>query len=149
MDKLPPNAHYQNALGDIAREHFRDGGLFYIDLWPVSGLFITNVSPNVATQIHANPEISMQRPTLLPRFFRPICGGPSLFDLPEQKWRPWRTVFTKGFNTEQVLSLVPGMVNETLIYCETLKRLAAKGELFYLDPVTLRFTIDVIGKTIL
>ena len=91
----------------------------------------------------------MQRPTLLPRFFRPICGGPSLFDMPEVKWRPWRAVFTRGFNAEQVLSLIPEMVNETLVYCETLKGLAAKGDLFYLDPVTLRFTIDVIGKTIL
>ena len=149
MDKLPQNAHYQNSFGDIAREHFPKGGLFYLDLWPVSGLFIINVSPNVATQIHANPEIFMQRPSLLPRFFRTICGGPSLFDMPEIQWRPWRSVFTRGFNAEQVHSLVLGMVDEILVYCETLKGLASQGELFFLDPVTLRFTIDVIGKTIL
>lgn len=149
IDKLPQNAHYQNAFGDIAREHFSREGAFYLDLWPVSGLFFTVVSPKVADQIHANPDMSMERPSLLPRFFKPICGGPSLFDLPEKKWRPWRAVFSKGFSADHILSLVPSMVDETVVYCETLQSLALDGSLFYLDPTTLRFTIDVIGKAIL
>ncbi|MCJ1310707.1 hypothetical protein MMC25_004373 [Agyrium rufum] len=41
------------------------------------------------------------------------------------------------------------MVDETAVYCETLMQMARKGEMFYLDLTTLRFTIDVIGKTIL
>lgn len=123
--------------------------MFYIDLWPVSGLFLINVSPNVAIQIHANPEISMERPSLLPRFFKPICGGPSMFDLPEKKWKPWRAIFSRAFSADYVLSLVPDMVDETVVYCETLKSLALKDKMIFLDPTTLRFTIDVIGKTIL
>lgn len=149
IDKLPRNAHYQSAFGDIARQHFANEGVFYIDLWPVSGLFLIVVSPNVATQIHANPGMSMERPSLLPRFFKPICGGPSMFDLPEKKWRPWRAVFSRGFSADHNLSLVPSMVDETVTYCETLHNLARKGDLFFLDPMTLRFTIDVIGKTVL
>lgn len=149
IDKLPQNAHYQNALGDIAREHFSKEGAFYLDLWPVSGLFLAVVSPKVAEQIHANPDMSMERPSLLPRFFKPICGGPSLFDLPEKKWRPWRAVFSKGFSADHILSLVPSMVDETAVYCETLQSLALDRSMFYLDPTTLRFTIDVIGKAIL
>lgn len=149
IDKLPRNAHYQSAFGDIAREHFSKEGVFYVDLWPVTGLFLIVVSPNVATQIHANAKISMERPSLLPRFFKPICGGPSMFDLRESKWRPWRAVFSRGFGADHILSLVPGMVDETTTYCQTLETLALKNELFYLDPTTLRFTLDVIGKTIL
>lgn len=149
IDKLPRKAHYQSAFGDIARQHFSIEGAFYIDLWPVSGLFLINVSPNVATQIHANPGMSMERPPLLPRFFKPICGGPNMFDLPEKKWRPWRAVFSRGFSADHIFSLVPGMVDETVTYCKTLHNLALKGDMFYLDPTTLRFTIDVIGKTIL
>lgn len=149
INKLPRNAHYQSAFGDVAREHFSKEGVFYIDLWPVSGLFLAVVSPNVATQIHANPGMSMERPSLLPRFFKPICGGPSMFDLPEKKWKPWRAVFSRGFSAEHILSLVPGMVDETITYCEILRSLALKGDMFYLDPTTLRFTMDVIGRTIL
>lgn len=91
----------------------------------------------------------MERPSLLPRFFKPICGGPNLFDLPEKKWRPWRSIFSKGFSTDHILSLVPSMVDETVVYCETLQSLTLDGSMFYLDPTTLRFTIDVIGKAIL
>ena len=149
IGKLPRSAHYQNALGDIAREHFSKEGLFYLDLWPVSGLFLVVVSPNVAAQMHANPAMSMQRPSLLPRFFKPICGGPNMFDLPEKEWRPWRAIFSKGFSADHVLSLVPGMVDETTVYCSTLRTLALKKTMFYLDTTTLRFTIDVIGKTVL
>lgn len=38
IDKLPPNGHYQSALGDVAQEHFK--GVFCIDLWPVSILLL-------------------------------------------------------------------------------------------------------------
>lgn len=41
------------------------------------------------------------------------------------------------------------MVDETTVYCNTLRALALKKTMFYLDPTTLRFTIDVIGKTVL
>ena len=120
-----------------------------MDLWPVSGLLFVNVSPHVANQIHVNPAISMQRPALLPRWFNPICGGPSLFDMREHEWKRWRGVFSKASNPEHTLSLVPSMVDETLVYCDNLKDMAEKGEIFKLDLLTLRFTIDVIGKTIL
>jgi hypothetical protein len=93
---LPPNAHYQSALGDIAREHFSREGVYYLDLWPVSGLFHVVVSSHVANQIHANSIMSIERPSLLRRFFRPICGGPSMFDLPKAKWKPWRAILSKG-----------------------------------------------------
>lgn len=67
----------------------------------------------------------------------------------EADWRPWRAVFTKGFNTDHFLSLVPGMVKESRVYVETLKELARKGDTFYLDIISLRFMMDMIGKTIL
>jgi cytochrome P450 len=149
MKKLPPKGHYQLALGDIAREHFPSEGLFYLDLWPVSTIFLVNVSPNVSNQIHANPALSMDKHEMLTRFFKPICGGPCLFDLREKDWKPWRVIFSRGFSPEYILSLVPHMVDETVVYCDTLKSLASKGEMFCLDLKTRRFLIDLIGKTIL
>ena len=150
LDALPKGAHYQYAFGDIARKYFADEGVFYLDLWPVSGLFLTVVSPQVAIQAtQTNPNISSERPSLLRRFFKPIAGGPNLFDLPEKEWKPWRTIFNKGFSADHVLTLVPGMVEETLLYQETLRGLARRQEMFFLDPITLRFTMDLVGRTIL
>ena len=69
--------------------------------------------------------------------------------MPEPEWRPWRGVFTKGFNNEHFVSHLPGMIEETKTYAETLRKFAKTGEMFYLDPVTLRFMMDMIGKTLL
>lgn len=82
-------------------------------------------------------------------FFKPICGGPSMFDLPEKERKPWRAIISKAFSADQNLSLVPGMVDKTLVYMDILRALSLKNWMFYLDPKTLRFTIDVIGRTIL
>jgi hypothetical protein len=127
-DALPKGAHYQYMFADIARKHFVKEGLFYIDLWPMSGLFMIVVSPTAATQAtQTNANLSMERPALLPRFFKPIAGGLNLFDLPEKDWKPWRAIFNKGFNTDHVMSLVPGIVKETIIYSETLRDLLEKA----------------------
>ena len=149
MDALPKDAHYQLAFGDIFRKRFSREGAFYIDLWPLSGLYLAVISPTAAIQATQTSGISCERPRLLERFFKPIAGGPNLFDLIESDWRPWRAVFNKGFSTDHILSLVPAMISTTRIYCDTLQKLAKKNELFFLDPVTLRFTMDLIGKTLL
>ena len=149
LDALPPNGHYQYAFGDIGREHFAKEGCFYLDAWPVTGLLIVNFSAQVAAQVLHSGAIAMNRPSLLPRFFKPIAGGRNIFDLGEKDWRPWRAVFIKGFNNEQVSSLVPGMVKEAQTYRRNLKQLVEKGEVFALEAITLRFSMDLTGKTIL
>lgn len=137
-------------FADIAREHFQSEGLFYIDMWPASGMMIIVTSPLVAAQIaQTNAKICYERAFILRRFFKPIAGGPNLFDMGEKEWRPWRGIFTKGFGTEQVTNLVPHVLKETEVYKERLRGLARKEEMFYLDLVTLRFTMDMIGQTIL
>lgn len=137
-------------FADIAHEHFQSEGLFYVDLWPASGMMIIVTSPIVAAQVaQTNPDICHDRAFMLTRFFKPIAGGPNLFDMAEREWRPWRTIFNKGFSTEQVTNLIPHVLEETIVYKKKLRDLAKEKQMFYLDLVTLRFTIDIIGQTIL
>ncbi|CAG8949870.1 hypothetical protein HYFRA_00004198 [Hymenoscyphus fraxineus] len=150
VDKLPPEAHYLYPISDIYLENFQKEGAFYLDMWPINPLFLAVFSPDTATSVtQTNPHICSQRPETLPDFFKPIAGGPNLFDMPESDWKAWRGVFNKGFNTEHCQSLVPGMVKQTLIFRETMREHARKGDIFYLDTTTLRFMIDMIGQTIL
>ncbi|KAM7222488.1 sterigmatocystin biosynthesis P450 monooxygenase [Rhypophila decipiens] len=150
LDRLPSDAHYEYGFATIAEDEFRDTGAFYMDLWPMSGLFLTVVSPQMATEItQVNPALTSERPKLLRDFLKPITGGLTIFDLDEVDWKPWRATFNKGFQADRILSLVPAMVQETQVYADTLRALAAKGEMCFLEPVTLRFTIDMIGKTVL
>lgn len=113
-------------------------------------MMIVVTSPIVAAQVaQTNMEICYERAFMLRRFFKPIAGGPNLFDMAEREWRPWRAIFAKGFSTEHVTSLVPHVLRETKVYKERLRKLAREGEMFYLDLVTLRFMSDVMGRTIL
>lgn len=137
-------------FSDIYQESFEDTGVFYLDMWPLSLLFLAVFSPKtaiMATQTH--PDIASRKPDLLPAFFKPIAGGLNLFDLPVAEWKPLRALFSKGFNTQHSISLVPGMVKQAQVYVETLRDYATRGDLCFLDTITLRFAMDMIGKTIL
>lgn len=57
--------------------------------------------------------------------------------------------FNPGFSQGHVIKLVPDMVRETLEYRDLLKTYAEAGDLFQLDEVTLWFTLDLIGATVL
>lgn len=147
---MPRDVHYQLGFATIAREQFYETGAFYMDLWPMSGLLFAVVSPKIGMEItQQNPRLTSERPKLLRQFLKPITGGSTLIDMEEKEWKPWRGIFNKAFHSDRVMSLVPDIVQEVLVYAQTLRGLAETGELCFLDPITLRFTIDVIGKTIL
>ncbi|KAJ4347925.1 uncharacterized protein N0V89_009297 [Didymosphaeria variabile] len=150
LDRHPKDAHYQFGFAAIAREKFASEGAFYMDLWPMSGLFLTVTSPKVATEItQTNPKLTSDRPQLLRRFLKPITGGLTIFDLDEKDWKPWRAVFNKGFHSERMYGLVPNMVEEVQVFAGALRDHAARDQLCFLDPITLRFTIDMIGRSIM
>ncbi len=150
MDTLPKDAHQNLAFGEAARRYFADEGAYYIDLWPFSEPMLIVVSAALATQATQTlANIAAQRPHFLRSWFRPITGGPSIFDMPEADWKPWRAIFNRAFSPVHLLSLVPGMVAEAGIYCDVLRQHARDGDMFFLDPMTLRYMMDVIGRNML
>lgn len=71
------------------RHHFIDEGVYYIDMWPISGVFLIVTSPGVAVHaMQVSRSLAIEKPSLLRRFFKPIIGFPSLFDMPEKEWKP-------------------------------------------------------------
>jgi hypothetical protein len=51
LDRIPKDAHYQYAFGEIGLEHFSDTGAYYMDLWPMTGATLLIISPTVGTQV--------------------------------------------------------------------------------------------------
>jgi hypothetical protein len=150
LDRLPKDAHYHYAPAEIGTEHFAETGAYYLDLWPMTGITLIIISPKIGTQVtQTNPRVNCKRPKLLSRFFLPITGGPSMFDVDEAAWKPWRAVFNKGFHSDHINSLVPGIVEDVSVYANTLHNAATGGKMIFLEPMTLRFMMDIIGKTIL
>ena len=150
INTLPADAHKMLVFGEILHRFFPQRGLYYIDLWPFSEPFLIVMKPTIAIQAtQTNLKVATERPPALSAWFLPLAGGPNLFDLPGKDWKPWRAVFNKGFSADHLLSLVPNMVEEILVYRETLQQHAQRGTMFCLDPITLRLMMDLIGRTVL
>jgi cytochrome P450 len=64
-------------------------------------------------------------------------------------WKKWRSIFNPGFATAHLMSLVPGIVDDGLVYADVLDEHAGSGKVFRLEEATTRLTIDVIGKVVL
>ena len=69
-----------------------------------------------------------------------------MFDMREHGWKPWRAVFSRAFSTEHVLSLVPDMVEETRMYCETTLRERFGVE--HCSSSAIAFKKNVIGDIV-
>ena len=143
MDSLPDDAHPFYVFGEASRKF---SGLYYLDLWPFSPPFLMVTSATAAAQVTQHTSLAFDRPLALQDWFLPITGGPTLFDMPEKEWKPWRAIFSPGFSNTYLTGLIPHMVEETMVYSAILKAHAKKRDIFELDTTTLWFTMDLIGR---
>lgn len=143
IDGLPKDAHPFYVFGEASRKF---SGMYYLDLWPFSPPFLMVTSATAAAQATQQNPIALNRPLPLQDWFLPITGGPTLFDMPETEWKSWRALFNPGFSNSYLTSLIPQIVEETMVYRDVLSEHARKGDIFRLDATTLWFTMDLIGR---
>jgi sterigmatocystin biosynthesis cytochrome P450 monooxygenase len=125
----------------MAREHgFR--GLFYVDLYPAAEPMLFIIDPTVATQVH-----NVARHPFSNHFLRGLVGTKSVFSTDGKEWQAQRSWFAPAFSMSHLITLVPGMVEETLIFREKLTEYAVSGETFSMLELAMRLTIDVISRS--
>ena len=66
-----------------------------------------------------------------------------------QQWKVLRAIFNPGFSASHLISLVPLIVDSTLVFLDILREKAQTGELISLDTYSTRYTIDIIGKIVM
>lgn len=146
LEQFPANAHKVYGFGAISRKF---NGAYYLDLWPAATPFLVVTSPTLAHQAMQTTRISIEKPDDLRTWFKSLTGGTSMFDARPEEWRGLRNLFRSGFSNNHLMTLAPMLVKETLVYCQTLRAHAEKGDMIYLDPITLRFVIDIVGQLLL
>ncbi|KAL8963213.1 MAG: hypothetical protein Q9183_005040, partial [Haloplaca sp. 2 TL-2023] len=72
-----------------------------------------------------------------------------MVSLEGKEWKTWRSIFNPGFASGHLMSLVSGMVADTLLFINTLADHAANGTIFKLEDAATRLTVDIIGKVVL
>lgn len=147
MSKLPNDIHGHALPRQISKTYPNLGPLFYVDTWPFGPSILAVLSANGADQItvaHSLPKF-----TMLHEYVKPMTGGMDLISLEGQEWKFWRTVFNPGFSANHLMTMVPQMLKDIVVFCEILKERAASGEVFALDPVTINLNLDIIGRLVL
>ena len=148
MDKLqktiPPEANVFSALEPLVKDH-ADVEMFLMDLWPAFEQVLMITGPDIAIQ--ASTKYDLPKPRNQQNSFRPIVGGPSFITMNDVQWKQWRSIFSPGFSASHMLSLVPSIVDSMDVFCEILETHVGKKDVFSLDDMATRLTMDVILKT--
>jgi len=147
LSSIPQDCNPFLVFGEVSKAF--PLGVFYLDIWPFGSPFLIVTSLNAATQATQQTEIAYNRPPELLKDFKPITGGPNLFSMPEEDWKPLRAMFNPGFSHQSVSEFIEHIVEESLVYRRILAGHAEERNLVDLDTATLRFTMDLIGRTVL
>lgn len=103
-------------------------------------------TPSAAAQVQA---FELEKPSLLCAPLDTLTGGPSLITMRGPTWKKWRTLFNPGFSAGYMMGLTPAIADEVAVFCDLLRERVRQGEVFQLEDLTLRLTIDVIGSVTL
>ncbi|KAL8656067.1 MAG: hypothetical protein Q9210_000505 [Variospora velana] len=93
--------------------------------------------------------VQIPKAKTLRSFLQPLTGGEDLVTFEGDTWKRWRRIFNPGFSAAHVASLIPGMIEEAEVFKNALVEHATKGDLFYLEHLTLNLTIDIIGRVVM
>lgn len=144
---LPSLAH-GNYLGDEVRKRYPDlNTAFYLDNWPFSPLVLIVLDPDMMYQLtQAN---SLPKHEGLRHFVHPLTGGEVLVTMEGPVWKRWRAILNPGFSLNNIMNLVPSIIEEMMIFKNILQAHAENGDMFQMEELSLNLTIDIIGRVVM
>ena len=144
---LPSDLHSHCRPEYVRRTMPGPPPFFYLDPWPFAKPVLVIADPLTAFQVTQGS--SPPKHDVVHKFLLAIAGDNSLITLEGKKWKTWRGIFNPGFSTGHLMTLVPGIVEDGLQFCEILQSHAKKGDVFQMEEVATRLTVDVIGRVVL
>lgn len=148
MAKMPPRTSPQLVPLFLAREYpdLCDSGLVYVDAWPISAPMLAVFHPDMMAQF--TQETSLPKHKMMHREFMPFTQCNDLVNQEGTAWKTWRGIFNPGFSAKNLVSFVPEMVEEIMIFRDWLKSVAASGDVVTLEDQAKKVTIDIINRAV-
>ncbi|KAF2726486.1 cytochrome P450 [Polyplosphaeria fusca] len=136
-------------IADQVRQRYPDlNAAFYLDVWPFSRPVLAILDPDMMHQLTQQGKEVAKDPGLR-TFLQPLTGKEDLVTMEGATWKRWRSIFNPGFSANHITSLIPDMVDKVLVFRDILAGKAQSGELFHLEQLTLKLTIDIIGGAVM
>jgi len=111
-------------------------------IYPCSRMLIAD--DEVAEKILHTDNLPKHLPTY--DFMVPIIGKTSLVTVTGDYWRKIRKMFSPAFAASHLETLVPGMVEEALVFMDVLTEAAEKSKVLRLGERLPALTMDVIAR---
>ena len=147
MSKLPLDVHGHVLPHQIQQAVPELGPVFYIDTWPFGPPMLAVAAPDQVfqfTQAHSLPKFHA-----LGDYLRPMTGGNNLATMEGKEWKSWRNIFSPGFSSGHLITLVPEIMKDVSVFCEILRERAKQPSIFLMDPLTTKLSLDVICRVTL
>ncbi|KAL7908098.1 cytochrome P450 [Trichoderma velutinum] len=149
MAKHPADLNGQVSPLVLARDHpeLAKDGVLYVDLWPISYQMLAVFHPDMMAQFcQENSQLKHEQ---VRWEFYPLTKNKDLVTTDGAQWKRWRSVFNPGFSTQNIMSLVPGFVEEVLVFKRYLEGIAMTGEAVALETQGMKATCDIIGRAVI
>ncbi|KAI1460516.1 cytochrome P450 [Annulohypoxylon moriforme] len=123
-------------------------GIMYMDPWPIGYPMIAVYHPDMIAQFIQ--ENSLPKYQALGQVeFGAFTGGEDLLSLDGPEWKKARSIFNPGFSARNLLSLIPDMIEEVLIFRERLRKAAASKQVVRFEDYTTDIAVDIVGCAVL
>ena len=146
---LPSHAHHF-YLGDQIRRRYPElDTAFYLDLWPFGPTMLMVIAPDIMHQFTQDRYLPKHEGVR--QFMKPMTGEHDMVTMEGQMWKRWRSIFNPGFSAGHIMTLIPGIVEEVVVFRNLLRERAKrkKNDIFQLEKLALNLSIDIIGKVVL
>ncbi|CAK3833139.1 cytochrome P450 [Lecanosticta acicola] len=144
---LYPRRVHPHTYPHKIRTRHNLGSLICMDVWPINDPFIAVMDPAASQQ--CTVEFNTEKHPAMKPYLDKLVGPDDMISANGELWQKWRRMFNPGFSSQHLTTLIPGIVDDVLVYVENLKQHADKEEVFRLEEDTTRLTVDVIGRVIL
>lgn len=129
------------------KEKYGLGDYFYFDPWPFGDPILVIFDANMMNDVAV--KYNLPKHAEINKFMQHLGGPGNLVGAEGNEWKRWRSAFNPGFSASHLMTLVPLIVDQCTIFCETMDRHAKKNDVFRMERETTRLTVDIIGKVVL
>lgn len=142
---LPPNMHPQHYITAITQK-YNLKGIFYLDLWPIAPSQVILTDPDLMNKVTVTR--AMRVHSYADDFLAPIVGRNVIATSNGSVWKKTHNAMAPAFTWSHVKNLVEVMADETLLFRDTLDRLADSGEVFSMEETAAKLIFDVIARIV-
>jgi cytochrome P450 len=143
---LPPDVHPHHYWHWLRKEYDL-GDFYYFDVWPMGPPTLIICEPEVAEQVTVKH--CLDKHPMVKAYLKQHLGSDNMAAANGAVWKKARTIYNPGFATPHLMTVIPNIVTDVLVFHEVLSELAESQEVFQMESTAMKLSFDVIGRLVL